>query len=143
MGIARNALVGFAAGAAATVPMTAAFWTAHRAGLIDEIPPHKAIRSVTSRIPEPRLSVTSAIAHLAVGAVAGAGYGMLVPARLKGPVSGSLFGLGVWVVGYEAVMPAATDIEPAHRDERTRAATIFVAHLVFGTALGLLARRAH
>jgi hypothetical protein len=138
MGKSRKILAGFAAGAAATVPMTVEFWLAWRAGLLDEIPPHKAIRSVTARVPEPRLSVMSAIAHLAVGALAGVVYGAVVPSKLTGPIGGALFGVGVWVVGYEAVMPAATDIEPAHRDQRKRAATIFVAHLIYGATTGWL-----
>ena len=133
----KDALVGFAAGALATVPMTAEFWVAWRAKLIDEVPPHKAIRSVTSRLGEPELSIVSAVAHLIVGGVAGAAYAVMVPRRLRGIASGTVFGLGVWATGYEVVMPAATDIEPAHRDQRSRAGTIFVAHVIFGAVLGM------
>jgi hypothetical protein len=38
----------------ATVPMTGEFRGALRAGLIDELPPHKAIRSIAPQLPEPR-----------------------------------------------------------------------------------------
>jgi ABC-type xylose transport system permease subunit len=133
--ILREAAVGFASGVLATVPMTAEFRAAWRAGLIDEIPPHKAIRSVTSRLSEPRLSFVSAIAHLLVGGVAGSFYGVLVPRRMQSLASGTLFGLAVWAIGYELLMPAATDIAPAHRDQRSRAATIVIAHVIFGAAL--------
>jgi hypothetical protein len=134
----RNSVLGAACGAAATVLMTGAFWVSRRAALIDEIPPHKAVRSVAPRLPEPELSVASAIAHLLVGGGAGAIYGGAVPQRRHNAATGVLFGLAVWFVGYEGVMPAATDIEPAHRDQRSRAATILVAHIVFGAALGSL-----
>jgi hypothetical protein len=142
MSIRRRAITGFAAGALATIPMTGEFWIAWRRGLIDEIPPHKAIRSVAAHLAEPQLSWVSAVAHLAVGGVAGAAYGVVVPKRLRGAPSGVVFGLGVWATGYEIVMPAATDIAPAHRDKRSRAATIFIAHVIFGAVLGLSAARA-
>ena len=133
----RQVLRGLAFGAIATVPMTAAFWAARRAGFLDELPPHKAVRSVAPAIPEPGLSWASAIAHLLVGGVAGATYSVL-PERIRGPVTGTVFGLAVWAVGYEGVMPAATEIAPAHRDKRQRALTILVAHVIYGSALGLL-----
>ena len=141
MTILRRALVGFVAGALATVPMTGEFLLARRAGFLDEVPPHKAIRSVTESLPEPRLTVTSGLAHLGVGAAAGAAYAAVLPTRLQGPLTGIAAGLVVWLIGYEAVMPAATNIEPAHRDRRDRASTILVAHVIFGLGLGLLSRR--
>ena len=137
----RSAISGFVAGAVATVPMTGAFWVSRRGGLIDEIPPHKAVRSVAHRLPEPHLSWISAVGHLLIGAGAGATYGAAVPRRSWGPFTGAAFGVVVWVVGYEAVMPAATDIRPAHRDHRPRTLTIFVAHIIYGVVLGLLVSR--
>jgi len=134
-------MAGFVAGALAIVPMTGVFWASRGAGYIDEVPPHKAIRSVAPALPEPQLTLTSAVAHLLVGAGAGAVYGAGLPPRFHGTGTGILFGLLVWVVGYEAVMPAATDIRPAHRDSRPRAATILVAHIVYGAALGIVTAR--
>lgn len=141
MGRLKDALLGSVVGAAATVPMTAEFLLARRAELIDEIPPHKALRSVTTNLREPRLSWLSGVTHLAVGAVAGAIYGATMPERARGPVSGTIFGIGVWLAGYEFAMPAATDIAPAHRDFTRRAATIFVAHLIYGASLGWSMKR--
>jgi hypothetical protein len=137
----RRAISGFVAGAVATLPMTGAFWVSRRRGFIDELPPHKATSSVAPRVPEPRLSWISAVAHLIIGAGAGATYGAAVPRRSWGPVTGAAFGLAVWVVGYEGVMPAVTDIRPAHRDDGPSALTIFVAHIIYGAALGLLVSR--
>jgi hypothetical protein len=142
MKLARRALLGFALGALATVPMTGVFLLARRVALLDEVPPHKAIRSLAPRVPEPRLSVVSGFSHLLVGAIAGIVYGALCPRQLRGALSGAGFGAAVWVVGYEAVMPLATEIPPAHRDVRRRAATIFVAHLVYGATLGVSLRNA-
>jgi uncharacterized membrane protein YagU involved in acid resistance len=142
MRMIKRAATGFASGSLATIPMTGEFWFAWRVGFLDEVPPHKAIRSVAPEVQEPRLSWVSALAHLAVGGVAGAAYAVLVPERARGIASGMVFGLGLWATGYEVVMPAATDIEPAHRDNRSRAATIFIAHLIFGAVLGLSVERA-
>jgi hypothetical protein len=136
MGLAKRAASGFLAGAVATVPMTGEFWLAHRARLIDELPPHKAIRSATSDLDEPQLSLVAGIAHLMIGGAAGAIYGAVVPSRLRGALSGAAFGLAVWATGYEIVMPTATEMPPAHRDDRRRVGTIFVAHIVYGAALG-------
>ena len=142
MSVIRRAIVGFAAGALATVPMTIEFWAAWRSPRVDEIPPHKAVRSITQHLNEPQLSWMSALAHLAVGGLAGAAYAVLVPKRLRGIGSGIWFGLAVWATGYEVVMPAVTDIAPAHRDQRSRAATIFIAHIIYGATLGLAVARA-
>jgi hypothetical protein len=120
--------------------MTAVFWVARASKLIDEVPPHKAIRSVTRHLREPSLSLVSGGAHILVGAAAGAIFGLVVPRKRQGPLTGLLFGLGVWVTGYEVVMPSATDIAPAHRDRRRRALVIFAAHVVFGTILGISGR---
>jgi hypothetical protein len=141
MAILKNAARGFVAGAAATVPMTVEFFFARRARFLDEIPPHKAIRSVAPDLKEPGRTVISAVAHLLVGGGAGAVYGAVVPRQLRGWATGLVFGIGVWAIGYETVMPAATDIRPAHRDRPSRAATIFLAHLIYGGALGVLMSR--
>jgi hypothetical protein len=136
----KRLLLGFLFGALATVPMTAEFLVARKRGLIDEVPPHKAIRSVTTGLHDPALTVVSGLSHVAVGGAAGAVYTAVLPRRMRGAVSGTLFGIGVWLAGYEAVMPAATDIRPAHRDRRDRAKTIFIAHLIYGATLGLLSK---
>ena len=131
-----HALLGFALGALATVPMTGVFIVARRISLLDEVPPHKAIRSLRPQLPEPRLSVVSAFAHALVGGIAGSVYSAILPRQFHGGLSGAVFGAGVWAVGYEAVMPLATELPPAHRDAKRRAGTILVAHLVYGAALG-------
>jgi hypothetical protein len=141
LAILKNGSRGFVVGAVATIPMTVEFVLARRARLLDEIPPHKAIRSVVPGLKEPGRSVTSGFAHLLVGGGAGAVYGAVMPQRLRGWATGLAFGIVVWAIGYEAVMPAATDIRPAHRDHPSRAATIFVAHLIYGAALGAILSR--
>lgn len=134
--IPARALLGFALGALATIPMTGVFLVARRVSLLDEVPPHKAIRSLAPQLPEPRLSLISGFAHLLVGAIAGIAYGTLVPLRFRCSFSGAAFGAAVWAAGYEAVMPLVTEMPPAHRDLKRRAGTIFAAHLVYGAALG-------
>jgi hypothetical protein len=141
MGILSRASLGFLAGAIATAPMTGEFWLARRGRFIDELPPHKAIRSVTSGLREPHLSWVAAVAHLLIGGSAGALYGAAVPRRFRGALSGAAFGVAVWATGYEAVMPVATEMPAAHTDDRRRVGTILVAHLVYGAVLGATSNR--
>jgi hypothetical protein len=117
-----------------SVGLLAASW----AGWIDEWPPHKAARSLANDPPEPTASWVGAGIHALIGAGAGAAYAAAVPKRSRGAISGMVFGLAVWMVGYEIVMPAATDLPPAHRDRRDRAAVILVVHLIYGAVLGIL-----
>jgi hypothetical protein len=134
--IIRSAARGFLAGALATAPMSAAFALARLIGTISELPPHKAIRAISPQLREPQRTRVAAAAHVLVGAAAGTAYGAVVPRPARGTLSGIAAGLTVWLVGYEVVMPAVTGMPRAQHDDRRRAATILLAHVVYGAALG-------
>lgn len=139
--ILRRTLVGALLGAAAIIPMNVAFGLAHRVGAIGTLPPRKVVAAVSPHLTEQRQGQVATIAHFLVGAAAGSAYVVVARRGTAGLASGILFGLLVWVLGYEVVMPAAADMPRAHRDRRPRAIAILAAHVVFGASLGRLARR--
>jgi hypothetical protein len=132
----RRLLRGLVLGAIATVPMTAIFLMGRAAGTLDEVPPRKVARRLAPRSGEPALSMLGAAVHLLIGAGSGAAYALLSPRIARGAGTGALYGVALWAIGYEVVMPAVTDLVPAHRDRRRRALTILLAHTVYGTVLG-------
>jgi hypothetical protein len=42
--------------------------------------------------------------------------------------------------GYEFLMPRVTGMPLAHRDKRSRALTILIAHVIYGLSLGTVSR---
>jgi hypothetical protein len=131
-----SAARGFLAGAAAIAPMSAVFAVAKVLGAIGELPPPKAVGALSPHLKEPVKTPVAIGAHILVGAIAGAAYGAIVPRRARGPITGIAAGLAVWLAGYEILMPAVTGMPKAHRDDRQRALTILIAHVVYGAALG-------
>jgi len=136
-----RALAGAVLGAAATFPMNVAFAVGQRVGAIDTLPPLTVVSVVSAHLGARRRRDVAAISHLLVGAAAGSAYLVATPRKRLGVATGILCGILVWIIGYESVMPAAADMPRAHRDRRPRAATILIAHVVFGASLGALARR--
>jgi hypothetical protein len=137
--VIHSAAKGFLAGALATGPMSAAFAFAQLIGTIGELPPMKAISTLSPQLREPQRSRVAAAAHVLVGAAAGTAYGALIPRPARGTLSGIAAGLIVWLVGYEVVMPAVTGMPRAQHDDRRRAVTILLAHVVYGATLGSIA----
>jgi hypothetical protein len=81
------------------------------------------------------------VLHFGYGGAAGAAYAAVARPETRGVLTGSLFGLAVWAGGYEGWVPMIGALPPAHRDRRGRALTILLAHVVYGGALGAVARR--
>ena len=142
MKMIRTLAAGFAAGLAATVPMTATFSLAQRVGAIGQLPPDKAVQAMRPGPDDHGQTLLAGLAHLLVGGSAGAAYALLTRRVPRGIATGAIFGIGVWLIGYELVVPALTDMPKAHKDEPRRAATILLAHLVYGSSLGHVSRRA-
>jgi hypothetical protein len=138
----RSALNGFAAGLVATFLMSRGFSIAQSLGAIRELPPRKAVKAVSPQIEEPNRTTVATVAHYLVGGGSGALYGMASSAnpRSRGPLTGVLFGLAVWMFGYEFLMPRVTEMPLAHRDKRSRALTILIAHVIYGLSLGTVSR---
>lgn len=140
MKMVRESASGFVAGLAATVPMTATFSLAQRVGAIGQLPPTKAVKAIRPDLDDQTQKRWASVAHFLVGGSAGAAYAVVTRRMPRGIATGVLFGIGVWLIGYELAVPALTDMPRAHRDERRRAATILVAHLVYGSSLGRASR---
>jgi hypothetical protein len=133
---------GFGAGLAATVPMTATFSLAQRIGTIGQLPPNKAVEAIRPGLDDHSQTVLAGVAHFLVGGSAGAAYALLTKHTPRGIATGAIFGIGVWLVGYELVVPALTDMPRAHKDGRSRAVSIFLAHIVYGASLWRATRNA-
>lgn len=123
---------GAASGLLATLVMSGGFLAAQRAGIIGKLPPELIVERVSPALPARRKRALAVAAHLGYGMAAGSLFGLL---RAKSLPSGLAYGLLVWAASYEAWVPAADILPPAHRDNRPRALTILGAHLLYGLAL--------
>ncbi|HEX4683183.1 MAG TPA: hypothetical protein VH277_10755 [Gemmatimonadaceae bacterium] len=138
---------GAAAGAIATVPMTAVMLAAQRMGSLGELPPRKiARRALAAANQEPSTTAekaTAAAAHLGFGALAGAVFGLMVGEDddlATGLAKGVGFGLALYALSYAGWIPALDIMPPPHRDREERQASIAMAHVVYGAALGAISR---
>jgi hypothetical protein len=127
-------------GAFATVPMSLAFGIARAAGAIGRLPPRLIVDELLPALPQPARAAAEWVLHFGYGAGCGAAYALLVRSPARGAAAGTAFRLAVWGLGYEGWVPLIGVLPPAHRDDRSRAASILVAHVVYGAALGLTAR---
>lgn len=126
--------------------MSAIMFGAKRLGLMGEMPPErltaKALNWAGVRRSREEQDLLASAAHLGFGAAAGALFGVLRPLvrPLPAPLAGTLFGAGVWFVSYRGWIPALGLLPPPERDRPARPQSMLLAHLVYGAALGLLAR---
>jgi hypothetical protein len=136
---------GASSGAVATTAMTG--WmlaTAPRDRRFEQ-PPHRIVRRAAQRLGAPvrpsdrRLIPLAALAHFAFGAAGGAGYALLRP-RPTMP-SAIAYATGIWATSYAGWAPALRLMPSPPRDDRHRQVLTFTAHLVYGAALALAARR--
>ena len=149
MTLLRSASVGAAAGSAATIAMSALMLGAKRIGITGTLPPvliaRDALRAIDHKTPVAEEEhALAAVAHLGFGAAAGALFAILTEgadaarSRWIAASMGMLYASGIWLVSYQGWVPALGIIPRASRDRRGRAATMAVAHLVYGGALGVL-----
>lgn len=146
---ARRAIVGGAVGGAVgSALMLPLFETAKSVGLLPETPPrrvvdHAAAEATGPADPATELERTSAMVavHVLYGAAAGACYGVVQEQiDLPAPVAGPAFGLALWAAGYLGWLPAAGILPQPWRQQPGAALTPVVAHVVYGLALGFVAR---
>lgn len=141
----RAALGGAAAGAIATVPMSAAMLIAREAGQMGRYPPEiiadKALHTAGAQPSGTEKDATALFAHFAFGAAAGALFGLMYHrANASGTplVAGIGYGLAVYATSYAGWIPAA-DIMPSPTHDRPgRQPSMATAHVVFGAALAAL-----
>jgi hypothetical protein len=132
---------GLVSGVAATGAMSVAFGIARLAGAIGRLPPRLLLDRLVPSLPEQARGPLEWALHFGYGAAAGATYAVAARPGRRGALTGTLFGLAVWLVGYEGWVPMVGALPPAHHDRRGRAGTILLAHVVYGAALGAVGRR--
>lgn len=144
--ILARALRGAAAGAVATVPMTAVLSAARRADKRRELPPTRITRVLVRRLrrrglPRVPLRPATAALHLGYGAAMGALFGGVSRARgARSVLVGAAFGVAVYAASYAGWIPWARIFPTASRDRPRRQAPLAAAHVVYGAVLGALAR---
>ena len=134
-------------GAIATAAMTAVLGGAQRVDALSKPPPDQIVESAAARLgadppPPPVKGIVVWLAHFAFGVAAGALFRVLRPRPRLATAEGVTFGLAVWAVSYQGVLPAARLFPPASHDDRRRQIVNVLAHVVFGATLGLQAGRA-
>jgi uncharacterized membrane protein YagU involved in acid resistance len=141
-------LIGAAAGAAATVPMTIVMETLHEQ-LPGEparpLPPREitegmAVKSgVRRELDEREMQQLTLIGHFGYGAVCGAAFGMIAPRSMPAAIAGGMaFGFGVWTGSYLGWLPAIGVRQSALEDPMARSGLMIAAHVVWGAAAGAM-----
>lgn len=142
---ARRSLEGAAAGTAATGVMTAAMFTAQRAGLMGQLPPRKitaaALDAAGIRRTRKEEKAATAVTHLGFGAACGALFAFL--GRRDKPLAravleGTVFGSAVWTISYVGWVPALRIMPPPNRDRPGRPTSMVVAHWIYGGVLAAI-----
>jgi xanthosine utilization system XapX-like protein len=150
MPISRR-FTGALAGFLATIPMTAFMVIAYQYLPEHERYPLHPSEIVTAGIEEPLLrKPLNAPQHVALTLVFHFGYGITVGAvctplmsRMPFPpvLRGTVCGLAIWAIGYLGWLPAMRILHPATQYPPHRRTQLILAHVVWGSALGIVADR--
>lgn len=140
----KRMLAGALAGTLATVPMTAVMLALHRRLPVKEqypLPPREITDVAVSSVGgDPRrqshMTGLSLTAHFAYGAATGALYSVLFRQARHPVLTGSAYGVAVWVASYLGWIPAARILRPANTHPARRNALMIMAHLVWGAGTG-------
>ena len=142
-------LKGALAGFIATAPMTVFMLTTQRflpKGQQYELPPELITKELAHRahvrwhMSKTQILAATLVSHFAYGAAMGALYSPL-DKRLSLPnvVKGVIFGVVVWAGSYLGLLPLMGISESAHSEPVRRNLMMVAAHLVWGSAMGLVA----
>lgn len=144
----RDVLRGAAAGAVATVPMSAVMLAAQKAGALPKQPPEEIVDSALDaaevEVDEETSDVLATLHHFAFGAGGGAGYAALRTVsgeRGDATVVGVAYALAVWFASYQGWVPRIAPLPPTTADRKDRQAVMAGAHVVYGAVLGMLVDR--
>jgi hypothetical protein len=144
----KRILVGAVAGAAATGPQSLVVWGLARAGVYHQPPPPEQVAEAVAepvvdinKLPDEWQLPVKLAQHVAFGAGCGAAFGLVTGIVRPTTVAGVLAGLGIWKASYDGWIPALGIMPPPQQDERGRALSMVLAHIVYGLALGLLMER--
>ncbi len=146
----QRGLAGGVAGFVATAPMSIAMVAMKQVlprWQKGELPPGQVTRRVEEVVgaeddlSQDQHTAATALAHFGYGAAAAMPYGALAP-RLPMPtaLSGLIYGLAVWTGSYLGLLPALRLFPPATKHPWQRNVLMILAHVVWGTALGLFYR---
>lgn len=139
-------LIGAAAGAAATLPMTIAMETLHER-LPGEparpLPPREITEGVAAQtgvqddLHEGEKEALTLAAHVGYGAGCGALFGLVAPRNPAAAVTaGVAFGVAVWAASYLGWLPATGVRHHPKHDPPARTGLMIAAHVVYGAATG-------
>ncbi|MCU1405667.1 MAG: hypothetical protein JWQ43_1970 [Glaciihabitans sp.] len=140
-GIVQRALTGTAAGALATGLMSGVFLIGDKLAFPNTRPPKIIVDKLWPRLDDRMADHVALATHLVYGAAGGKVYALVTPPRMQNVGTGIVYGLGVWAASYEGWVCGFGILPPAHRDNRGRAITILLAHVVYGAVLGAVAKR--
>jgi hypothetical protein len=140
----RRLADGAAAGVVATAVMSLVMFARQRLRGVGTLEPkvitEAALAAADVHASEGTENVLSTVAHVGYGASMGALYGLLAPAVPAPPlVSGPLYGLLIALGSYEGWVPALGILPRLRRLSPPRRRGLVLAHLVYGSILGLLA----
>lgn len=149
--IAKQLLVGAAAGGAATGIMTLVMEGTYFLLPRQEQDPLElskittrlaSLVGIAERTPNRRHVLATLCFHCAYGTLAGTGY-MFTMRRIRLPplICGPLYGTGVWAFSYLGWLPNADVLPPQARYPLGRRIALLVSHLVWGTATALIAHQ--
>jgi uncharacterized membrane protein YagU involved in acid resistance len=140
----RGALAGFIATAPMTVFMLATQQFLPKGQQYD-LPPELITKELAHRahvrwhMSKTQILIATLLSHFGYGAAMGALYSPLdkkVP--LPPVVKGVVFGVVVWAGSYLGLLPLVGISESAHREPMRRNLMMVAAHLVWGSAMGLV-----
>jgi hypothetical protein len=133
-------IAGAVGGIVGTAFMTMAMRRLH-AGLPAEerypLPPREITERTLPASEEAALEQLSLASHMGFGAAAGS---LMAASRVLGPVGGSAWGVGVWLVSYLGWAPALGILRPATAHPIRRNLLMVAVHLVWGSVTALTAR---
>lgn len=140
-------LIGAAAGAAATFPMTLTMEALHQA-LPGEpprpLPPREVLEGLTAKagvsheVAEEEKQELTLAAHFGYGAACGALFALVAPRGPAAVPAGIAFGLGVWASSYMGLLPALGIRHHARFDPAARSGLMIAAHAVWGASAGAI-----
>lgn len=146
---AKRIIVGALAGAAATVPMTVLMLEWHRRLPNSEqypLPPREIFDEIVEQadadkhLGESERVALSLAGHFAYGASCGAIYQTII--KRPTAANGAVYGVGVWTASYLGWLPAFKILRPATEHPLKRNALMIAAHVVWGSCLGEIGKRA-
>ena len=148
MSLLKLLVKGAVAGFTATFPMSAVMMLGRE--LLPQreqywLPPSQIVSQVAKKVglkeakDGPEYTLITVLSHFAYGAACGTVYAALPHRILPLPaLKGSLFGLIVWSSSYLGLLPAFEILSPATRHPAGRNALMIIAHIVWGSTLGVL-----